>query len=365
MKTFETKQLRHLNSPSRILRRVVLGLTFCVLIASEMVQAAAVNTKLAAATTTLSSTAAGAPSNYTLKCKTKNKNGADIAVGNTVTYTFPAGTNAATITSATFASVTVPFGTITATATTISFPAPTTVNKNTNFTTVMNGITNPTTIGSYRASVLTGNSSGGTNAGSNIFAFTIVAGAPAKVTFKVQPVNTAAGASIFPAVQVAIQDSIGNTVTTSNAPVTIAIANNAGGGTLAGTLTVNAVNGVAIFSNLHINAAGAGYTLTATSGVLTPATSNGFDILASTANHLSFFIQPTDATAGASISPAIQVEVQDSFGNRLTSAGDSITLAIGNNPGGGTLSGTATVNARAAWRPSADLVSTRRVLDTR
>jgi hypothetical protein len=345
MKNCDAKLLRLLHPESRILRRVVLGLTFCVLIASEMAQAAAVNTKLAAATTTLSSTAAGAPSNYTLKTKTKNKNGADIAVGNTVTFTFPVGTNAATITSATFAGTTVPFGSITASATSISFPAPTSVNKNTNFTTVMNGITNPTVIGSYRASLVTGNSSGGLNTGTNIFVYTIVAGAPTKLGFKVQPVNTAAGASIFPAVQVSIQDSIGNTVTTSNAPVTIAIANNAGGGTLGGTLTVNAVNGVAIFSNLKINAAGTGYTLTATSGVLTAATSNAFNILASTANHLSFFVQPTDATAGASIAPAIQVEVQDTFGNRLTSASDSITLGIGNNPGGGTLSGTTTVNA--------------------
>lgn len=345
MKTFEAKQVEFLKSTRRILRHVILGLTICILVSGRIAQAAAVNTNLVGATTTLSSNAAGAPSNYTLKCKIKNKNGANIAVGNTVTYTFPAGTNATTITSATFAGTTVPFGTITSTATTISFPAPTTVNKNTNFTTVMNGITNPATIGSYRASVVTANSSGGTNTGSNIFAFSIVAGAAAKVAFKVQPVNTAAGASIFPAVQVAIQDSIGNTVTTSSAAVTIAIANNAGGGTLSGTLTVNAVNGIAIFSNLSINAAGTGYTLTATSGVLTAATSNGFDIQASTANHLSFFVQPTDATAGASISPAVQVEVQDSFGNRLTNAGDSITLAIGNNPGGGTLSGTATVNA--------------------
>ena len=49
--------------------------------------------------------------------------------------------------------------------------------------------------------------------------------------------------------------------------------------------------------------------------------------------------------AGVAISPAVQVSVQDAFGNTVTSSGASITVAIGTNPGGGTLSGTATVSA--------------------
>ena len=41
----------------------------------------------------------------------------------------------------------------------------------------------------------------------------------------------------------------------------MAIGTNPSSGTLAGTLTVNAVAGVATFANLSINAAGSGYTL--------------------------------------------------------------------------------------------------------
>ena len=41
---------------------------------------------------------------------------------------------------------------------------------------------------------------------------------------------------------------------------------------LGGTLTVNAVNGKATFTNLTINMVGTGYTLTASSGTLTAAT---------------------------------------------------------------------------------------------
>jgi hypothetical protein len=57
------------------------------------------------------------------------------------------------------------------------------------------------------------------------------------------------------------------------------------------------------------------------------------------ANRLSFIVQPTSATVGNTIAPAVQVEVGDQFGNRITSAGSDVTLGIGANPGGGTLTG--------------------------
>jgi hypothetical protein len=60
--------------------------------------------------------------------------------------------------------------------------------------------------------------------------------------------------------------------------VTVALANNPGGGTLHGTLTVKAVNGVADFPDLTVNASGTGYTLRAASGGLGPATTNPFNV---------------------------------------------------------------------------------------
>src|SRR5205814_8773150 len=58
------------------------------------------------------------------------------------------------------------------------------------------------------------------------------------------------------------------------------------------------------------------------------------------ASRLGFTVQPTNATAGVAIAPAVQVAVEDAFGNTVTSSTASITLAIGTNPGGGALSGT-------------------------
>lgn len=97
--------------------------------------------------------------------------------------------------------------------------------------------------------------------------------------FVSQPSNTAAGAVISPAVTVRVEDADGNTVTSSTAAVTMALGNNPGGGTLAGTLTVKALNGVATFSNLVVNKSGRGYTLVAKSGRLADAVSEAFDIL--------------------------------------------------------------------------------------
>ena len=61
------------------------------------------------------------------------------------------------------------------------------------------------------------------------------------------------------------------------------------------------------------------------------------------ADTLGFAVQPSNATAGNIITPAIQVIVRDSLGNPDTSFTAAITITIGVNPSGGALSGTASV----------------------
>jgi hypothetical protein len=186
--------------------------------------------------------------------------------------------------------------------------------------------------------------------------FNITPAGATKLGFLAQPTNAAAGATITPAPQVAVQDQFGNTVTSSVASIAIAIGTNPSGATLSGTTPVAAVNGVATFSNLSINKAGTGYTLTASSGTLTQANSQLFNIGSSVAAKLSFLVQPTSVAAGTPITPAVQVEIQDANGNRVTSATDSVILSISTNPGGATLSGgrAAAVNGVASF-PTASL----------
>ena len=169
--------------------------------------------------------------------------------------------------------------------------------------------------------------------------------APAtKLAFLVQPRNTVVGTNISPPVQVEIQNVLGGRVTTSSAPVTLSLAANPGTGTLSGTLTVAAVNGVATFSNLKINRPGPGYTIAAASSGLTGATSTAFNITAGAPASLRFVVQPTNVGAGAELAP-IEVELLDALGNLATGATPLVTLSLGNNPGGATLNGTASVNA--------------------
>ena len=108
---------------------------------------------------------------------------------------------------------------------------------------------------------------------------TITFGAPAQLAFLTQPTNTGLTQTITPAVTVAVEDANGNLVGNSTQPVTLAIGTNPASGTLSGTTTVTAVNGVSTFSNLSINNLGTGYTLVATAGGLTSATSTAFNII--------------------------------------------------------------------------------------
>ncbi len=178
-------------------------------------------------------------------------------------------------------------------------------------------------------------------------AFTISPAAAAKLAFTVQPSATQAGATITPAVRVIARDAFGNTATGFTGNVTLAIATNPSGGTLSGTIPVAAAAGVASFNDLSIDTPGTGYTLTATSGTLTQATSNAFNITAAPpppATHLAFGVQPSNTQVGATITPAVTVTALDASGNTVPSFTGAISLALG-NAGGATLSGNGPVNA--------------------
>lgn len=176
--------------------------------------------------------------------------------------------------------------------------------------------------------------------------FNIVAGSAAQLAFTTQPGNTVAGVAMTQ-VKVTARDAQGNTATGFSGNITVAIGANPGGGTLSGTKTVAALAGVATFSTLSIDKSGSGYTLTAAASGLTGATSSTFNITPAAASQLVFTIEPSNATAGATITPAVKVGAQDAFGNVVTSFSGSVTVAIepGTGTAGATLSGTSTVNA--------------------
>ncbi|HKW49504.1 MAG TPA: hypothetical protein VJN70_18760, partial [Gemmatimonadaceae bacterium] len=196
--------------------------------------------------------------------------------------------------------------------------------------------------------------SGGTSQTANVpaggsasvaFQVSCVAPQATHLAFSVQPSNATAGSAISPAVQVRTLDASGTVATSYSGTITIALGSSPSGATLSGTTTVSVVNGVATFSNLTLTKAGSGYTLTASASGLTGATSASFGVSAASASALFFTVQPSNTQTATAISPAVQVTARDAYGNTATSFNGSLTMALGRNPSGGTLSGTKTVSA--------------------
>src|SRR5439155_560699 len=186
-------------------------------------------------------------------------------------------------------------------------------------------------------------------------AFNVAAGTATQLVFTVQPSAATAGAAITPPVQVTAEDALGNTDPAFTGNVTVALGANPGGGALSGTTTVTAVSGVATLASLSVNKVGTGYTLAATATGVTPSSSTAFNVTVGAAAQLVFSVQPSNATAGVAIAPAVRVTAQDVQGNTATQFTGSVTVALGANPGSGALSGTATVAAVAGVATFSDL----------
>ncbi len=173
----------------------------------------------------------------------------------------------------------------------------------------------------------------------------VTSGPPAQLFIATQPSSSAQAGVAFaqqPAVQ--LQDASGNPTAQAGVVVTAAIAS--GGGTLGGTVTATTdATGLATFTNLSIGGTVGSRTLSFSASGLTGATSGTINVTAGPAAALAFSVQPSNVVASAPITPAVQVSIVDAYGNVVTGATDNVTLAIGNNPSGGTLSGTTTVAA--------------------
>jgi hypothetical protein len=166
---------------------------------------------------------------------------------------------------------------------------------------------------------------------------------PASIAFTTQPAEaTVAGAPLAP-VKVSLLDAKGKVARKAVGVVTVELVA-ANGATLAGTLTKEAVDGVATFDTLSIRKAGAGYTLRASFSTLTAEDSTAFAITPAAAARLAFVAAPAAATAGAAFEPAVQVELLDAYDNRSASTA-TVEVALGANPGNATLNGTRSVAA--------------------
>src|SRR5262249_25255188 len=99
------------------------------------------------------------------------------------------------------------------------------------------------------------------------------------------------------------------------------------------TASAAASGGVATFSNLKIDTAGS-YTLTATDGALSGATSNTFTISAGALSQLVFTTAPQSLTAGVT-SGTLTVQFSDQFGNPVNPGHGTTSLTLSSTSGTG------------------------------
>ncbi len=153
-------------------------------------------------------------------------------------------------------------------------------------------------------------------------------GPPVRLVFVQQPSNALAQAAISPAVRVEVEDANGIPVPT-NTRVTLVLTGVYG---LGGTRTVTPRKGIATFSNLNVSSDGT-YTLSATSPGLASATSASFTVSGTGAStgplpvKVAFLVQPSNSLTQATISPAVQVVVQDANGNPVPTS-TRVTLVL-------------------------------------
>jgi hypothetical protein len=172
-------------------------------------------------------------------------------------------------------------------------------------------------------------------------AITVTSAAPSQLAITQQPTTIESGAAITPALTVAIKDATGNVVTSSSAAVTVSF--NTGTGVLTNA-TVNAVNGIATFSNLTVGSASGTVKLQVSSGTLAGATTNSITVN-QVVRSLALVATPTTATTGTPMAPQPVVELRDAAGLRVVSGTGAVTATVAS--GLGTLGGTTSVNAVA------------------
>jgi hypothetical protein len=163
--------------------------------------------------------------------------------------------------------------------------------------------------------------------------FAVTVGAPSKLAFSQQPATGTAG-SVLGAFKVTVQDAGGNT-TSATTGSTDTLALSIATGPAGATTSVTAVAGVATFGAITLNTAG-NYTFTAAdtsrTGVSTATSSPATAVSAAAASKLAFVQGPTDLDVGSAFSPAITVQVQDQFGNAVSSSGLTATLSSSAGP---------------------------------
>jgi hypothetical protein len=167
--------------------------------------------------------------------------------------------------------------------------------------------------------------------------FTVTPGAAAKLVLVNEPQASQVAGAALSQLDLVPQDAYGNIVASDSSTVTVASTLAPVGASVGGTTTAVFNTGSAQFTQAKLARVGT-YTLTFSDGSMTPVTTSSFTITPGAPAQLVFDRPPADVTAGQAMS-AVTVEVDDAFGNLVTTADTTVLLTLASNPGGAAVTG--------------------------
>lgn len=189
--------------------------------------------------------------------------------------------------------------------------------------------------------------SGDSLASATSTAISVSPAAPAHVVVIQQPPSSVTAGSPF-GLTAAIEDAYGNIVTGATGTVTVALATGPAGAMLGGTLSASTSSGVATFSGLTLTQATSGYTLSVSTSGLAVGTTGAFTVTPAAATQLVIVQQPP-SNVRVNRAFTVVVAIEDAYGNVVTNAKNSVSVAFGNNPTRAKLGGTRKVTAKNGY----------------
>ncbi|MFP8488581.1 invasin domain 3-containing protein [Gracilimonas sp. Q87] len=139
------------------------------------------------------------------------------------------------------------------------------------------------------------------------------------------PANAIAGEVFTNNLVIHVEDIFGNLVTTDNSTEATVSINN-GNGTLSGTLTRTAVNGVITFNDLSADIANT-IDLSVISSGLNSLTTSAIEVDHNIPAGLTYLVQPANTAQNQTITPPVEVQLVDTFGNIADTQGVIIDLS--------------------------------------
>jgi hypothetical protein len=166
------------------------------------------------------------------------------------------------------------------------------------------------------------------------------AAAASQLVMSAEPPWTVTAGAPF-GLTVALDDRYGNLATADDSTVSLSVLgpNNA---SLVSAASETPIAGLAAFTNLLIDRAGAGDSIYVTDGTLGTVLTTTFAVQAAAPAMLAIHYEPTGSISAGSAF-AVQVAVEDMYGNATTDNSGSVSLAIVSGPGSETLNGTTSV----------------------